>query len=180
MSGRGRFFSATRYARDALGLASARRNRSHVHVADWYVTAGAGRGLRCTGSCRRRMGIISCSWTCVPIGPPVLNGDAGLSRKADAPGAASYYYSMPRLQAPRAAFAARARALPVSGLAWLDREWGSGSLGPNQQGWDWFALDLSDGSALMFYALRDQRRTPRCAQCRHLHRCRGPRHGAGQ
>jgi predicted secreted hydrolase len=47
-------------------------------------------------------------------------------------------------------------ALPVSGLAWLDREWGSGALGPTQQGWDWFALDLSDGSALMFYALRDR------------------------
>ena len=47
-------------------------------------------------------------------------------------------------------------ALPVSGLAWLDREWGSGSLGAQQQGWDWFALDLDDGSALMFYALRDR------------------------
>jgi predicted secreted hydrolase len=37
---------------------------------------------------------------------------------------------------------------------WLDREWGSGSLGADQQGWDWFALQLDDGSALMFYALR--------------------------
>ncbi len=37
---------------------------------------------------------------------------------------------------------------------WLDREWGSGSLGGDQQGWDWYALQLDDGSALMFYALR--------------------------
>ena len=42
------------------------------------------------------------------------------------------------------------------GLAWLDREWGSGGLGPGEAGWDWFALQLEDGSALMFYALRGQ------------------------
>ncbi len=40
------------------------------------------------------------------------------------------------------------------GTAWLDREWGSGALAPDQQGWDWFALELDDGSALMFYMLR--------------------------
>ncbi len=42
----------------------------------------------------------------------------------------------------------------VRGTVWLDREWGSGALGTDQQGWDWFALQLNDGSALMFYALR--------------------------
>jgi predicted secreted hydrolase len=44
--------------------------------------------------------------------------------------------------------------MPVSGPAWLDREWGSGGLASDQEGWDWFALQLEDGSALMFYALR--------------------------
>jgi predicted secreted hydrolase len=42
----------------------------------------------------------------------------------------------------------------VQGTVWLDREWCSGALGADQQGWDWFALQLDDGSALMFYALR--------------------------
>jgi predicted secreted hydrolase len=36
----------------------------------------------------------------------------------------------------------------------LDREWGSGVLSSEQQGWDWFAVQLSDGSDLMFYSLR--------------------------
>jgi predicted secreted hydrolase len=45
--------------------------------------------------------------------------------------------------------------IAVSGSAWLDREWGSGSLGSDEAGWDWFALQLDDGSALMFYALRN-------------------------
>jgi len=45
-------------------------------------------------------------------------------------------------------------ALAVRGTAWLDREWGSGALAADQRGWDWFALQLDDGSSLMFYALR--------------------------
>ncbi len=53
-------------------------------------------------------------------------------------------------------------AIDVEGLAWLDREWGSDELGIDQAGWDWFALQLSDGSTLMFYVLRDRtgRRDP--------------------
>jgi predicted secreted hydrolase len=85
---------------------------------------------------------------------PVLNGEAGLSRKADAPGAASYYYSMPQLQAS-GQLHRQGRSVPVTGVAWLDREWSSGSLGAQQQGWDWFALQFTDGSSLMFYALRE-------------------------
>ncbi len=42
----------------------------------------------------------------------------------------------------------------MSGLAWLDREWSTSALAGNQVGWDWFALQLSDGSDLMFYGLR--------------------------
>src|SRR5690606_538492 len=85
--------------------------------------------------------------------PPVLNGEQGLSRKSSAPGAASYYYSMPRLDA-RGTLSRGELTFEVQGLAWLDREWGSGALDVNQEGWDWFALQLEDGSAIMFYALR--------------------------
>lgn len=151
---RGRFFSATRYARDALGLAGASAEPFDVHVADWSVTqAAAGPPLHwqllaADGDYQLQLDLSSAA-------SPVLNGDAGLSRKADAAGAASYYYSMPRLAASGRITRAGV-PVPVSGLAWLDREWGSGSLGADQQGWDWFALNLHDGSALMFYALRDR------------------------
>ena len=47
-----------------------------------------------------------------------------------------------------------ARDYRVSGLSWLDREWSTSALAPDQVGWDWFALQLSDGSDLMFYQLR--------------------------
>jgi len=45
-------------------------------------------------------------------------------------------------------------SLPVEGSSWLDREWGTSSLEKGQSGWDWFALQLSDGRDLMFYRLR--------------------------
>ena len=51
-------------------------------------------------------------------------------------------------------------ALGVAGRSWLDREWGSSALARDQQGWDWFALQLSDGSDLMFYVLRLADGTP--------------------
>ena len=45
-------------------------------------------------------------------------------------------------------------AFRVSGQSWLDREWSSSALSDDQQGWDWFALQLEDGRELMFYQLR--------------------------
>jgi predicted secreted hydrolase len=48
------------------------------------------------------------------------------------------------------------RALPVEGLAWMDREWSTSALGPDQVGWDWFALQLDDGRELMLYRLRQR------------------------
>jgi predicted secreted hydrolase len=155
--GRRSFFNATRYARDALDLAGAQAQPFALHVADWSVVEApegpqpAPEPLHwqlqaADGDYQLRLDLRGAQ-------PPVLNGDAGLSRKADAPGAASYYYSMPRLQAA-GSLRRQGTSLPVSGVVWLDREWGSGSLGVDQQGWDWFALDLDDGSTLMFYALR--------------------------
>jgi len=46
------------------------------------------------------------------------------------------------------------KPLDVQGLAWLDREWGSGAMGSDLQGWDWYALQFDDGATLMFYNLR--------------------------
>ena len=42
----------------------------------------------------------------------------------------------------------------VNGSSWMDREWSSSALSKEQSGWDWFALQLSDNSELMFYQLR--------------------------
>ena len=98
-------------------------------------------------------GEISLNLTLVPQKHPVLNGVHGLSQKAAMAGNASYYYSITRLQTAGTVQIGGAE-YAVSGLSWLDREWGSNGLSRDQEGWDWYALQLSDGSELMFYNLR--------------------------
>jgi predicted secreted hydrolase len=68
-------------------------------------------------------------------------------------GNASYYYSITRLQTD-GSVSVDGRDVRISGLSWLDREWSTSALAPDQVGWDWFALQLSDGSDFMFYQLR--------------------------
>ena len=85
--------------------------------------------------------------------PPVLNGVDGLSQKSAEPGNASYYYSITRWLTD-GTLRLRDDEFRVSGLSWLDREWSSSALAADQLGWDWFALQFSDGSELMFYNLR--------------------------
>jgi predicted secreted hydrolase len=88
--------------------------------------------------------------------PPVPQGEDGLSRKSAAPGNASYYYSLTRLPT-RGELRLGDRVYQVQGNSWLDREWSSSALDPDQVGWDWFALQLDDGRDLMYYRLRNRR-----------------------
>ncbi len=145
---RGQFYFAERRERDALQLAGARTEPLRVWLQDWTLESDGSQWRLSAGDAAYRLQL-----TLVPAGAPVLNGEAGLSRKSAERGAASYYYSVPVLTA-RGALSRGTQRLEVRGTAWLDREWGSGALAPDQQGWDWFALQLEDGSALMFYALR--------------------------
>jgi predicted secreted hydrolase len=148
---RGQFHSTQRFARDALGLAGAQAAPFRVWLGGWSLGDAGAPGA---WTLRAQDDAYALRLTLRPLDPPVLNGDQGLSVKSDAPGSASYYYSIPRLEA-RGQLIRAGRTLPVNGLAWVDREWGSGSLGPHERGWDWFGLQFADGSALMFYSLRD-------------------------
>jgi predicted secreted hydrolase len=143
---RRRFRFAVKRARGALGLAGAQASPFRVWVGNWQIgenaVQAAGQGY-------------TLSLTEQPLMPAVLNGERGLSRKSGEPGNATYYYSIPRVSV-QGTIVADGRPLRVHGLAWLDREWGSGSLGPREIGWNWFGLQLGDGSCLMFYFLRDR------------------------
>jgi len=145
---RGHFRSQERYARDALGLCGAEGSPLKVWVDDWSLAAAGA-----TWQIKAAAQGYALDLQMTPELAPVLNGERGLSQKSSAPADASYYYSIPRL-AVRGHLVRDGQALTVSGSAWLDREWGSGGLGADEAGWDWFALQLSDGSDLMFYSLR--------------------------
>lgn len=83
----------------------------------------------------------------------VLQGDKGYSRKGPEVGNASIYYSQPRLEST-GEIILNGISYSVSGLSWLDREISTSALSEGQVGWDWFALQLDDGSELMVYLLR--------------------------
>ena len=86
-------------------------------------------------------------------GPIVLQGNRGLSEKG--PDAASFYYSIPRLQLD-GTIRLNDRTVKVNGLGWLDREWSTSVLGESLVGWDWFSLQLKDQRSIMVFRLRRQ------------------------
>jgi predicted secreted hydrolase len=90
----------------------------------------------------------------VPAKPLVMHGLNGFSRKGRRPNSASQYYSFTRLETS-GTLELDGESLPVVGQSWLDREFGSNQLDPNQVGWDWFSLQLDDGREIMLYHLRD-------------------------
>lgn len=143
-----RFYAFERFSREAIELAGAQTSPLAIWLDDWSLREqddhwrlhAADDGLALDLKLK-------------PLRPPLLQGDAGLSRKSAEPGNASYYYSIPRLQA-EGRILAQGQSHQVSGLSWLDREWSTSALSVEQKGWDWFSLQLDDGSDLMFYRLR--------------------------
>jgi predicted secreted hydrolase len=88
-----------------------------------------------------------------PVKPLVLEGPGGASRKGPADAAASLYYSFTRLKTS-GTVSLEGRSFSVQGESWMDREFSTTRLTPDQVGWDWFALRLRDGRDLMLYRLR--------------------------
>ena len=166
------FQAYERFDRGALGLAGARREEAdgggdgergrgdgrgvgaRVWLGDWSAElVPAESGARPIWRVRASEGAASLDLVLTALKPVVLQGEAGLSRKGPEPGNASYYYSLTRMEA-RGAITWDGREHAVRGSAWLDREWGTSALGPDLAGWDWFSLQLDDGSELMVYRLR--------------------------
>jgi predicted secreted hydrolase len=157
---RGRFRSFERVSRGALGLAGARAAPFRAWLATWSAAgpplprgAASATPMHLTAAAGAGDGGAAIDLTLDPGKPPVLQGDRGLSRKGTEPGQASYYYSLTRMPA-RGTVRAGGETLPVAGLAWMDREWSTSSLGRGLVGWDWFAMQLDDGREVMLYRLR--------------------------
>lgn len=137
--------------RAALGLAGARAQPFLVWLGNWSAASVGAElfPLRLTAETKS----IAVDLRLNGLKPVVFNGDEGLSRKGPTPGNASYYYSFTRLAAS-GRLRIGGETFDVSGAAWLDREWGTSALGKDLAGWDWFALQLDDGTDIMFYRLR--------------------------
>jgi predicted secreted hydrolase len=139
-----------RAARAVLGLARAAEDTTDVVLDDWT--------LRLTGDTYRtripaRDFALDLAFTATQ--PPLLQGDAGVSRKGPQSAQASHYYSRPQLALDGTITEGRV-ATAVTGRAWLDHEWSSEYLAPGARGWDWIGINLDDGGALMAFRIRGE------------------------
>lgn len=146
-----RHYGFERFSRSALGLAGAQATPFRVWLEDWELASAepALFPLRL----RAQQGDLALDVTLNNLKPLVAQGDRGLSQKSAEPGNASYYYSYTRLPTQGTVRIA-GQTFAVNGASWLDREWSTSALGPDQSGWDWFALQLDDGREVMLYRLR--------------------------
>jgi len=84
-----------------------------------------------------------------PGKPPIVNGENGVSQKAEGLGKASYYVSFPLL-----AVDGTFNGSAVTGTAWMDHEWFTHQLETFQAGWDWFSVQLDNNTQFMLFQLR--------------------------
>jgi predicted secreted hydrolase len=145
----GHLLIGERIAREGLGLARASTTDADVRIDDWtmrrlpdgrFVAHVAGDGFALNISLHPDQAVLA-------------QGKGGYSRKGPDPRSASRYYSLPHLGVTGSVTLA-GRTEPVTGTAWLDREWSSSYLPAGGVGWDWTGLNLDDGAALMAFRVR--------------------------
>jgi len=146
-----------RFARGGIGQAGVKLNlddRFEAWLDDWTWLGSSASPL--PGVLEFSVDDYKLSLSLNASTPWVLQGESGYSQKS-ATGQASYYYSQPHInitglltrnEAPAEA------SIKLTGKGWLDREWSSQPLAPDQPGWDWLSIHLDDGNALMIYRLR--------------------------
>ncbi len=156
--GRGRHRVAERLNRAGVGWAGASSDTLRVWNEDWRAELdgdGATHRLRAASD----DGAIALDLRLLAGAPPVLHGDDGFSQKGSAPGNASHYYSLTRLPTD-GTVSVDGETIAVGGLSWMDHEFGSSFLEPSQAGWNWFSIQLDDGTDLMVYTMRRLDGTP--------------------
>ena len=142
-----RFVSRHRLNRAGPGIAGASFEQARVWNGNWqsrWDTSTSEQTLTAIA------GGVRFNLRLKPRKPAVIHGENGVSQKAAGPGKASYYVSFPRLEVT-----GTVNEVAVAGEAWMDHEWFTHQLERSQQGWDWFSVQLQNGSELMLFELRD-------------------------
>jgi predicted secreted hydrolase len=85
--------------------------------------------------------------------PEVIHGENGISQKGAVVGNASHYYSLTRLRTS-GRLTVGGESFEVTGLSWMDHEFGTSFLEVEQTGWDWLSIQLEDGRDLMLFQIR--------------------------
>lgn len=153
--GNGEFYFDERFSREGNELAGAGIEPFRVWLEDWQIIEVGDSiffdlpKLNVTAKTEN----VSIDFELRSLKPFVLQGNSGLSQKGKDPGNASYYYSYTRLETV-GQIIVNDQPVDVKGTSWLDREWSTSALSEDQQGWDWFSLQLNDKTEIMYYQMR--------------------------
>lgn len=145
----GEHYAFERFSRGAAGLAGAQAAPYQVWLENWQVSQLSDGTYRLSV----RQGEIVVDLQLEDLKGPILHGDRGYSQKGPEIGNASYYYSQTRLRSS-GRVQTPAGSYQVKGLSWKDHEFSTSALSEGQVGWDWFSLQLDDGSELMVFQIR--------------------------
>lgn len=152
----GQFLYTERLNRAGPGVAGADESQARVWNGNWSAqwtldphAPGAMASQRLQAIADR----FSFDLTLTTQKPPVIHGENGVSQKAAGDGHASHYISYTRL-ATSGVIVLDGQRFSVEGSSWMDHEFFTHQLAPDQTGWDWFSLQLSDGSEMMLFDLR--------------------------
>ena len=135
--------------RASVDLAHASEADTDVSLRDWSLRRNSRSYLATVKTSEFAFNL-----TFTETQPLLLQGDLGLSSKGPQAEHASFYYSLPQLQVA-GDLALDTRFMQVTGSAWLDHEWSHSVMPPQAVGWDWIGMNLTDGSALTAFRLRD-------------------------
>ena len=146
--------SFERYSRGTGGLAGAQGEPIYeVWLEDWSASQDSGNIFRLRAVDDQIEPRIAIDLNLRETRPPLLHGVRGLSQKGPEHGNANYYYSLVGLDT-EGTIISRGETYDVTGKSWMDHEFGTSALSKGVVGWDWFGLQLDDGTALMFGRLR--------------------------
>jgi predicted secreted hydrolase len=141
-----RFVYESRFVREALGMGRASSASLDVAAGDWTLRGTAPFTMHAASP------TISLDLAQRAEKPPAVHGRDGISLKAACATCASHYYSMTRLRT--SGTLTYGATFAVDGTSWMDHEFGSDELQGDQQGWDWFSIQLDDRREIMDYRLR--------------------------
>lgn len=116
-----------------------------LRVGAWEMQ-GDGRTYRLVAQTEE----VSFDFDLTAQGPAMLHDRDGLVDFQQA--GVSYYYSRPRLEVEGSLTTADGTE-HVTGLAWLDKQWGN--FLPVAVSWDWTSINLNDGTDLMLSVVKD-------------------------
>ncbi len=152
----GRFYHTERLNRPGPGFAGADLASGRIWNGNWqsrWRLASLPDGVFTDQQLQAVTETFSLDLHVVSQKPPVIHGVNGVSQKAQGAGRASYYISFTRLKTD-GTITLNGTRFEVTGTSWMDHEFFTHQLEPDQTGWDWFSIQLDNGSELMLYRIR--------------------------